>query len=84
MEVMIESKRKYPPEVMRGKGLAIYAAIKDQYEPQYNGKILAIDVEAGRVYMGDTVVEALGLAKSQCPDHPCYVIRVGFDYVYRV
>lgn len=84
MEIMIESN-KYPwLDNVGEKGLAIYAKIKAQYEPECNGKILAIDVETGNAYMADRAAEALQLAQTEHPGNPCYVLRIGFDFVYQI
>ena len=84
MEIMIESKKALPHGEIGRRGEEIYAAIKNQYEPQYNGKILAIDIETGKTYMADDVRGALQLLEAERPDDLCYVMRIGFDFVYQM
>lgn len=84
MEIMTETKKSRSLENVGERGLAIYEKIKAQYEPQYNGKILAIDIETGLAYMADRAAEAVQLSKDQNPDNPCYILRIGFDFVYMI
>ena len=50
------------------KGNQIYQKIKDKYDPQYKGKFLAIDVDSGDIFLGDTTVNATEQAKQKYPD----------------
>jgi hypothetical protein len=63
------------------KGIAIYEKIKGNYEPQYKGKFLAIDVTSGKAYMADTGGEAIEKAKAENPEILFYLVRIGFDSV---
>ena len=60
-------------------GSAIYAGVKSKYEPQENGKFLAIDIESKDVYLAPTSAEAVVLAKAQHPEKVFYVVKIGFD-----
>ncbi len=63
------------------EGEKIYAEIKSKYEPQYDGKFLAIEVDSKDVYMADTTIEAVEMAKKDHPDKVFYVVKIGFDSV---
>jgi hypothetical protein len=66
-------------EEIAKKGAAIYEKVKKQYEPASNGKFLAIEVESGKIYMGDTSGEALEKAKENDPDKLFYLVKIGSD-----
>ncbi|MFH0886670.1 MAG: hypothetical protein V1843_00735 [bacterium] len=63
------------------KGEKIYERLKIKYEPRENGKFLAIDVDSGNEYLGNTSAEALELARSKHPNKIFYVVKIGFDVV---
>jgi hypothetical protein len=71
-------------EKIATEGWAIYERNKDQYEPKHNGKLLAIDTETGKVYMGDSSAEAVGKALQEHPDTIFYIIRIGSDFVEKM
>lgn len=58
-------------------GSRIYQGIKHQYEPQNNGKFLAIDTETKNAYLGNTTSEAVELAKTAHPNKVFYVVKIG-------
>lgn len=62
------------------KGEEIYEQIKSQYEPQHNGKFLAIEVESKKVYFGNESVDAVVLAKKDFPDKVFYLVKIGYGY----
>jgi len=57
--------------------------LKDQLEPQYKGKIVAIEVDSGDYFIGDTVVEAGEKARKKHPDKVFHFIRIGFRAVHK-
>jgi hypothetical protein len=61
------------------RGDAIYGKVKGQYEPDYKGKFLAIEVESANLYMGDSTKEALEKAREKNPGKLFYVVKIGFD-----
>lgn len=61
------------------EGNRIYEEIKHQYEPEQNGKFLAIDVETKNVYVGETSSEAVEKARAAHPDKVFYVVKIGFS-----
>lgn len=60
-------------------GRKIYEEVKSQYEPQHNGKFLAIDIETKNVYMGETTSEAVEQARVAYPQRVFYVVKIGFS-----
>jgi len=61
-------------------GEKIYEEIKSQYEPQHNGKFLAIEPESKDVYLGNESVDAMVLAKKAHPDKVFYIVKIGHGY----
>ena len=49
---------------------------------QYLGKIVAIDVETGEYFLGDTVIEAGKKGREKYPKKVFHFIRVGFPAVH--
>lgn len=60
------------------EGEKIYEEIKFQYEPQQNGKFLAIEVESRKAYLADSSADAVVLAKNDFPDKVFYVVKIGY------
>lgn len=63
------------------EGSKIYDQIKANYEPKEKGKFLAIDIDSKDVYLGDTSIKAIGLAKENHPKKVFYLVKIGFDVV---
>lgn len=61
------------------EGNRIYEELKDRYEPEQNGKFLAIEVGTKNVYLGDTSSKAVEEARSAHPDKVFYVVKIGFS-----
>lgn len=70
----------YPQELAQ-KGREIYEKINDKLEKKSFGKYVAIEVESGKYFVGDTQQEALEKAKSHFPTQIFYFVRVGFPGV---
>lgn len=65
------------------KGLRIYRKkYEKKFERLQKGKIIAIEVESGDVFMGNTTIEAGLKAKSKYPKKLFYFKRVGFPAVH--
>jgi len=60
-------------------GSKIYEQIKSRYEPQENGKFLAIDIDSKNVYLGDTSSEAVEKARKAHSKKVFYVVKIGFS-----
>lgn len=61
------------------EGAKIYEDIRSQYEPNENGKFLAIDIESKDKFLGNTSSDAVELAKKAHPNKVFYVVRIGFS-----
>ncbi len=66
-------------ESVLAKGKEIYLKIKDQLEPNHNGKIVAIDVDSGEYFIGDTLIEANDKAREKYLNKQLYFARIGTD-----
>lgn len=62
------------------RGELLYATrLKSQYEPLETGKYLAIDVDAGKCFLGQTGADALVLATQAHPEKIFYLKKIGYD-----
>jgi hypothetical protein len=66
----------------RARARAIYESIKAKLEPNFKGKILAIEVESGEHFIGEPVLEAARKARAKHPDKTFHFFRIGFPTVY--
>jgi hypothetical protein len=60
------------------KGAVIYEGIKGKFEPDQKGKFLAIEVESGNYYFGETSKDAIDLARAANPGKRFYLVKIGF------
>lgn len=71
-----------PNEIAR-KGEEIYEKnLKDKIEKDYYGKFVAIEVETGKYFLGETLDEASNKAKKKYPDKINYIKKIGFPAVF--
>lgn len=61
------------------EGKNVYDSIKTNYEPHYNGKFLAIDIDSKDVYLADDGAQAVELARKAHPDKIFYLVKIGFE-----
>lgn len=61
------------------EGAKIYELVRSRYEPNYNGKFLAIDVDSKEVFLGDTSSGSVELARKAHPNRVFYVVKIGFS-----
>lgn len=73
----MEFLKGFDIEKMGREGEAIYEAIKGRYEPQENGKYLAIETESRQAYFGETSEEAVNLALRHHPDKIFFLAEIG-------
>ena len=64
------------------KGKAIYQRVQRELEEQYPGRFVAIEVESGNYFVGETLTEADANAREKYPDRVFYIVRVGRPTVY--
>lgn len=61
------------------KGEGIYhARLKKLLESKYQGWYVAIEVDSGDYFLGQTTVEALEKAEEKYPHEKFYIVKVGF------
>jgi len=66
------------------KAVEIYERkLKKKLEPKYKGKMIAIEVDSGKYFMGDDLDEAGDKAKAAFPDKIFYFKRVGYKTALR-
>ncbi len=63
------------------EGVKIYQEIKNRFEPAYNGKFLAIDIDSRNTYIGTSSAEAMVEARKKHPGKVFYVVKIGYDAV---
>ncbi len=64
------------------KGQRIYEKIKDKLEPEHKGEIVAIEVDTGDYFLGQSVIEAIEKGREKYPDSVFHVIRIGYPVVH--
>lgn len=72
--------KKIDIEKIAHEGTKIYEGVKSQYDPEYRGQYLAIEIESKKVYLGKTSIEALELAKKDFPAKIFYAVKIGYDF----
>jgi len=60
------------------KGHEIFKKISEELERDYHGKFVAIEVDSGDYFIGDTSIEADKKAKKKYPDKVFYLGRIGY------
>jgi len=69
----------YSPEEVVRLGKRLYEErVKPEVEPQHLGKFLALDIDTGHYALGKDSRTALQAARTQWPDAPLFLMRVGF------
>ncbi len=64
------------------KGEEIYQKeLKEKLEKEYIGKFVAIEVESGEYFLGETQMEATTKARKKFPDKITYLVKIGFPAV---
>ena len=66
------------------KGNIIFDKINKILSAKYKGKLVAIEVESGDYFIGDSGLEACKKAREKYPDKIFVVKRIGFEYAYHV
>jgi hypothetical protein len=66
------------------KAVEIYERkLKKKLEPKYKGKMIAIEVDSGKYFMGDDLAEARRKAETAFPDKIFYFKRVGYKAAFK-
>lgn len=56
--------------------------LKNKLEKNYFGKLIAIEVDSGKYFIGDTLEEALRKAKKKFPDKIFHSIKIGSPGIF--
>lgn len=64
------------------KGEEKYQALKEKLEPEHKGKIVAIDIETGDYFLGESVIEAVKKGREKYPNKIFFTAKVGFPVVH--
>lgn len=73
------------PDELAAAGERLYSKkFQKKYEKEFPGKFVAIDVNAGEAYIGDTSLMALELARQAAPEGLFHLIRVGSPSAFHV
>jgi hypothetical protein len=70
----------YPSEIAH-KGEEIYQKIGKHIEKKHSGDFVAIEVESGKYFLGQTQMEAIEKAKKRFPTKVFYLMKIGFPAV---
>ncbi len=70
----------YPSEIAQ-KGEKVYQKVSKQIEKKYLGDFMAIEVESGKYFLGQTQMEAIEKAKKRFPTKVFYLMKIGFPAV---
>lgn len=61
-----------------GRGNEIFKKISKELEEDYRGKFVAIEVDSGDYFIGDTSIEASKKAKEEYPDKVFFLGKIGY------
>ena len=64
-------------EELARRGAQKYEELKQTLEPAHDGHYVAIEVESGKYFLGDTAEKAIEAAKYAFPDKLFFITRIG-------
>lgn len=80
-----ELRKKREIAKVPSKADLIYLKFKEELEQEHFGKIVAIDVDSGKIVgIGSSILEAYSEAKKNTSKKQFSYRRVGFDFVHRL
>jgi len=71
--------KKVNMEKIASEGTKIYEEIKSKYEPQDNGKYLAIEIDSKEVFLADNTADAVEAAKKIHPNKVFFIVKIGYS-----
>ena len=75
----------FTPEQIAKRGGEIYEEkYKQQYEPQHNGKFLAIEVESGEAFLSESIEGAYQKAHEKFPDMAVVHNRIRLFFAFTI
>lgn len=73
------------PKALAERGEEIYRTqYKETYERNHPGEFVAIDVETGQAYLGNTPEDAMNAAEASMPKGLFHLIQIGSPGAFRV
>ncbi len=78
----IEIPQEMDKAAFAQKALAIYKKHMARLETAERGKVVAIEVDSGEVFVGRTALEAAMKGRRKFPDKIFYFTRVGYTAVH--
>ncbi|MBX7046983.1 MAG: hypothetical protein K1X86_14225 [Ignavibacteria bacterium] len=78
---MSYSDKNIDKEKFVAEAEAVYEKIKSKYEPDLIGKFLAIDPKTEKVYLAETSLDALKIAKKENPHTGFFIKKIGFGAI---
>lgn len=66
------------------RGKEIYKKLKDELEPKYKGKIMAIEVDSGDYFIDNSVSDRNRKAKEKHPNKIFHFVKIGYPVVYHL
>jgi hypothetical protein len=64
------------------KGPKILESLPEELKKDHRGRFIAIEVESGEFYLGDTAIEATQKARAKHPDEVFFLGRIGYRAAY--
>ena len=58
--------------------------LRSQLEPQFNGQVVAIDVDSGAHAIGANALDAAHTLRASHPDAVIWLVRIGQRVLYRI
>lgn len=78
------TRRQIATEIARSAREIYEREIRERVEPEFDGKLLAVDVTTGEYALGDTDEEAFSQVEAKNPDGRFHLLRVGRPAAHRV
>jgi len=77
-------EKRFNLEEFSKKSDKFYNRIKEELEPKFKGKYVALDFESERYWIGDTATEALTNAKKEFPKKIFYFLQIGSPSAFNI
>jgi hypothetical protein len=79
---MQQVQERFDPHKISKKGQQIFETISQDLEKQHFGRFVAIEVESGEYFIGNTGIEATRKAQVRHPGKIFFLGRVGYRTAY--
>jgi len=79
------TERDVTREAVIRQGRQIYEEkLRAELEPDHTGRFVAVELNTGEYFLGDTDAEALYTAHAELPKSRFYLKLIGYDYTHRI